>query len=227
MSANDTPSRLVPFADGMVAAVAFGQMASTAPGVDTASVAIFAVFVGIAAAVLARASYLSTVADLFYSTVGLLACLSASAEFLRGTACDTAPDALRYAVFALLLVLAGMGAFAAVTSGQFTLKFGLRWFGAIELVTAATAWGTAGSGGPAALGLLTLMAMPLGLLAVWQPRFVFDGLLSALAAVAIVLAAFAPRCGADADTDGIVLIFVFGATFLVLSAIGASVRTRR
>ncbi|KAF0845269.1 hypothetical protein [Nocardia caishijiensis] len=218
----------VPFADGLVAAAALGELAATSPGVDGGSIAVFAVFVGIAAAVFGRARYLAPVAGFFYSAIGLLACIPVVAEFLRGTPCDTAPPALRYAIFALLTVLAGLGMFAAVVTTGIAPKFGLRWFGAVELLTAATSpFGIDALPDPVPLSTMILLAMPLGWLAARRSDAVLDGGTSALAAVAILVAAFAPQCADSADTDGIVMVLVFGATFAVASAIGASVRTRR
>ncbi|WP_410876056.1 hypothetical protein [Nocardia sp. A7] len=218
----------LPFADGLVAAAAIGELAATSPGIDGGSIAVFAVFVGIAAALFARARYLAPVADFFYSAVGLLACIPVAAEFLRGTSCDSAPAALRYAVFALLSVLAGLGFFAAVVTTGIAPKFGLRWFGAVELLTAATSpFGIDALPDPVPLSVLILLAMPLGWLAARRSNAVLDGGTSALAAVAILVAAFAPRCEDSANTNGIVMVMVFGATFAVASAIGVSTRTRR
>lgn len=216
-----------PLVDGVVAAVALGELAAMSPGIDSGSVAVFAVFVGIAAAVLARAHYLAPIADIFYSAIGVIACIPAAAEFLRGAACDTTPTGLRYAIFALLAVLAGLGVFAAAVSTGVAPKFGLRWFGAIELLTAASApWGTEKSPHYVLLSAMILLAMPLGWLAARRSEAVLDGATSALAAAAILLAAFAPRCAEAADTDGIVLVVVFGVTFAAATAIGARIRTR-
>jgi hypothetical protein len=228
MGNTESSRPFVPFADGLVAAAAFGELASASSGVDPGSIAVFAVFVGIAAAVLARASYLTPVAGFFYSAVGVLACIPVAAEFLRGTPCDAAPAVLRYAVFALLLVLAGLGFFAAVVTGGIAPKFGLRWFGAVELLTAATSpFGIDALPNPVPVSVMILIAMPLGWFAAHRSRAVLDGGTSALAAVAILIAAFAPQCGDRANTNGIVMVSVFVATFAGASAIGASTRTRR
>ncbi|MEV4154917.1 hypothetical protein AB0J48_18025 [Nocardia salmonicida] len=228
MGNSESSRPLVPFADGLVAAAAFGELASSSSEVDSSSIAVFAVFVGIAAAVFARASYLMPVGDFFYSAVGVLACIPVAAEFLRGTPCDTAPAALRYSVFALLLVLAGLGFFAAVVTGGIAPKFGLRWFGAVELLTAATSpFGIDALPNPVPLSVMILIAMPLGWFAAHRTKAVLDGGTSALAAVAILIAAFAPQCGDNANTKGIVMVLVFMATFAGASAIGAGTRTRR
>lgn len=224
---DDRPSALLPFADGMVAAAALGELAAGASDVDPGSVAILAVFAGIAAAVFTRASYLSRVADVFYTGIGVLACVPVAAAFLRGTPCDSTPAALRYGVFLLLLVLAALGFFAGVTVLGFSPRFGLRWFGALELLTAATTFGTGElPRSPLPLIVLIALAMALGGAAAIRPGTVVDGGASLLAAGAILAAVLAPSCDSGPTANGLVLVLVFTATFFTVAAIARGVRTR-
>ena len=223
----DRATSFLPFADGMVAAAALGELAAATPEVDAGSVAILAVFAGIAAAVLARASYLSGVADFFYSGVGLLACVPVTIDFVRGGPCDTASAGLRYSMFALLLALAAVGVFAGVVRLGFSVKFGLRWFGALEILTVATSAGIEPlAHSPVPIAVIIAFALPLGFAAAVRPGTTLDGVNSLIAAGAIVLAVLLPTCGAESNANGLVLVLVFTATFFVASAIGRRIRTR-
>ncbi|CAM3054126.1 hypothetical protein [Skermania piniformis] len=221
----DRTPQFGPFICGLMGAVALGALASTMAA-DPAETAVLAIGMGIAAATFGSAAYLRTVAQWFYSALGVIAAIPVAISFLQDSQCSTASPALRYAVFALLFLLAALGFGLAAVAGKLSSAVGLGWFGALEILTFMTSPLAVDVLGDTAipLALMVLVAAPFGALAAYQPEAVLAVAGTLIAIEEIGAAQLPTTCGTSGNSSGIVLIIVFTITYAAVRAVARKVR---
>jgi hypothetical protein len=219
------------FVQGLVAAVALGELTSSGGGTVTGTVPL-AIGLGVAAAVFAVAGpWLAQLAGWFYSVVGIVAFIPTAIEFVRSSGClHGPPPVLRFLTVALLTLVALTALAASALSFRRipAAATGLALFGALQtLITAGTF--IAGQGG-SQNGVAIAVLVPGSALLGWFVVRATDAVLGvagvALGLQSIYAAAIDPGCG-GANFTGVVLIVVFCGAYFATRAVAAPFAGRR
>ncbi|MCV7281783.1 hypothetical protein H7J88_19320 [Mycolicibacterium flavescens] len=214
-----------PFVSGLVTAVAFGAMVSSAGSTDS-GVLMVAIGIGIASAVFAISNFLRGPAMWLYDGMAILLVFPAALAFATGVCGNGVATPLRWAALILVLAVASVAAFASFVTlhKPFRRGLGVALLGSVETLLTVTSFLTYGTTSDlVVLAVLVPTAFALGLLVVRLPIVVTSLAAVALGAHAVFVSTVdGGTCGGNAAGLTVILLYcgAYFATRAVTAAFG-------
>jgi hypothetical protein len=218
-----------PFVNGLVTAVAFGGVASSAGSTDS-GVLMVAIAMGVAAAVFALSrAFLRRPSDLLYDGMAVLLFIPAVAAFVNGSCDSGVATPLRWTALVLLMAVAGVTAAASLLTLHKPFRWGVAvaMLGAVETMATVTTF-LAGSGSSSEMMALAIMVPSVFILGWFVIRF--PAVVTGVAAVALGMQAIYGAstdvmCGGNAS--GLVVILLYCGAYFATRAVAAPFSGRR
>ncbi|SEH46827.1 hypothetical protein SAMN04489835_0148 [Mycolicibacterium rutilum] len=220
-------SAIGPFVNGLITAVAFGGVVSSAGSTDS-GVLMVAIGMGIASAVFALADFLRRPSVLLFDGMAILLLFPAIASFVNGVCGNGVATPLRWTALALLLAVAALTAAASFITLHKPFRFGVgvALLGAVEALVAVTTFLTYGTTSDMViLAVMVPTAFVLGLLVIRLPQVVTGLAAVALGLHAVYTSTLDGTCGGNAA--GLMVILLYCGAYFATRAVAGPFSGRR